>query len=190
MSKEVYLVVLNYIEPTEFDMTGDEEEYDELTFSSDQSEVYVYNTLEEVNEHVVTESFGEPSLDGDYIKVFHGVIVPASYIPETFNGCTPFLYVKHPLRYTEDLHKHEAYFRKISEGTDVLVKVIEELMTYHVYDSLKGRSYKLIIKDANIFLGYELQMALHCPEQSSDEEAIYRIKKLRDKILSNNNQEK
>jgi len=184
MSKEIYLVVLNYIEPTDFDMSGDKNDYDELSFSSDQSEVYMYNTLELANEHVMTESFGEPSLDGDYMKVFHGILVPANYIPETFNGCTPFLLVQNPLRESERLHEHEAYFRKIASGTDVLVKIIEEIMTYNVYHSVNGMSRKVSINDASIFLGYELQMSLHCPEQCTDEEAIHRIKKLGNKILS------
>jgi hypothetical protein len=80
MSDEVFIMTIN-------------EDLDDTT-----TEIFIYQSLEACNFGLGEASWG--NLDEDNIRVYHGILTDATFIPEDFKGCTPYITLKNP----EGLH--------------------------------------------------------------------------------------
>ena len=132
-----------------------------------------------MNLQLATLSFG--NLDEE-IQIFHGVLTPASFIPEDFKGCTLYVYIRNPAGEIHQGAKGEAHFEKSKCDPDVLAITIQELLSEKSY---RFNAMHLIvnISDVQLFFGHELDKILSVPEDHLDEELIERVSKLADVII-------
>jgi len=139
------------------------------------TEIYVFKTLQALNIHLSTELLAEvEDMDSDTICVFNGIATSARFIPESFDGCTPYIIVH---KQTEQLNENEetgALFEKISGGAQGVVEKIQHLVTTNVIG--------VDIDDIHLFFGQELTLILAVDDTDIDEELIDRVKKVTTKI--------
>jgi len=54
-------------------------------------EMIVCDTIDDVNDTLINESSG--NIEMDTIKIYHGVLLNSTFIPNSFDGCTPYIIV-------------------------------------------------------------------------------------------------
>ena len=143
------------------------------------SEIIKCDSLIEANLQLATLSFG--NLD-DEIKIFHGVLTSATFIPEDFKGCTPYIYIRNPASDVYKAVENEAYFERSKCDPDIVALTIQELLSEKTY-KFNNMHYDVNIDDVQLFFGHELEKVLNVPEDHLDEELIDRVSKLADFII-------
>lgn len=135
-------------------------------------EVMAYDTLEELNGQLENESFGE--IEEDEIQVFHGVLVDARFIPSTFNGSTPYIYITNPLGEHVSGFAAEAHFEKASGDPEAVALTIQELLEEKTFN-FNNRNHEVTIDHVRLFFGYKMQTVMAVPDSHIDEEVIDRV---------------
>lgn len=143
------------------------------------TEVTEFNSLEEMNLQLATISFG--NLD-DELQVFHGVFAPATFIPDDFKGCTPYIFIRNPAGKVNKIAEDEAHFEKSKCDPDDVVSTIQELLSEGSY-KFDNLNTEVTINDVKLFFGHELDKVLYVPEDHVDEELIDRVSKFAEAII-------
>jgi len=157
MSNEVFIMTIN-------------EDLDDTT-----TEVFIYQSLEACNFGLGEASWG--NLDEDNIRVYHGILTDATFIPEDFKGCTPYITLKNP----EGLHiialEDECIFEKMPTDAVIVVNRIQELLRDEkLFTKLKdSRGVMPTIEDIKIFYGQRQTAILQISEENLDDEVIFRL---------------
>jgi len=161
-SKEVFVIVS--------DASGDEIIKD----------IYVYEGIEEVNSCLEDLTFA--NLDPEGNKIYHGALIPGHTIPESFQGCTPYIIIKNPERYHISVLENEAMFLKEECSPDKVANTITSLLTGS--NVFSDDSIKLDIEDIYIFFGREVLPVLQITEDSvfEDEEFADRVTNMVEKF--------
>ena len=160
MSEELFLLI-------------DNEEYSGVV-----TEVQEFKSLEMLNAQLNIDSFN--NLD-DELKILHGKKVNARFIPNSFNGCTPYIYIRNPLEKTKSLFTDEAHIEKVTGDPEVVTLTIEELLKEKTY-KFNCLETKVTIDDVYLFFGHELSKVLYVPQENIDEELLDRVNKLTESI--------
>lgn len=146
------------------------------------TEVCRFDSLEELNGQLAIDSYG--NLD-DELKPYHGVLVPATFIPNSFKGATPYIYIPNPLGVTNIAAANEAHFEKIGGDPATVAMLIAELLTEKTY-KFDNANCDVTIQDVFLFFGHKLAKVLQIPEDHLDEEIIDRVSNLTDSIDEHN----
>lgn len=160
MAKEVFLIVND-------------------SYTGVATDVVEFNSLEETNLQLGIISFG--NLDDD-ILILHGVFAPATFIPENFKGCTPYIFIRNPAGKNNKIAATEAHFEKSKCDPDVVALTIEELLKEKSYN-FDNMNIEVTIDDVQLFFGHELEKILCVPDDHVDEELIERVSKFADTIV-------
>ena len=154
--------------------------YEDAAHSS--TEIFSFSTLDELNDYLAAESYGDTDSGG--YKVYHGVTTEAKFIPNSLNGCTPFIIIRNPTGKTNKVYADQVHFEKVSGGVENLTRRIEILLKEQKYDFYSNN--KPSINDVRLFFGHELKMILKVSEDSLDEELIERVSGLSETITEHN----
>lgn len=122
------------------------------------SQIFMFNAIEDVEEHLKELT---PSLDSQ-IRLLHGSLAKADYLPSDFHNRTPFVVCVDP---DEPINAFV-----IESGAASPSELAEEIEMF-----LKtGGTFATIpdIDDIHIFYGYEVSTCLRPVEDDIDEEAI------------------
>ncbi len=145
-------------------------------------EVCQFDSLKELNTQLAIDSYG--NIDED-LRIYHGILIPATFIPKNFEGATPYVYIPNPLGRINISAANEAHFEKIKGDPKVVATLITELLKEKTYRFNNG-NYKVTIQDTFLFFGYGLSKVLTVPEEHLDEEIIDRVSKLTNSITTQN----
>ncbi len=143
-------------------------------------DLYIYESMEEVNDQLEDLTFANIDLNNN--KVYHGVLIPGHTIPESFQGCTPYIIVKNPERYEVSVLENEATFLKESCSPD---KVVDTITTILTGDNIfNNDSIPIKIEDVFVFFGIEVIPVLQIVESAvfQDEEFCDRIDNMVEKF--------
>lgn len=143
-------------------------------------DIYIYDSIEEVNDRLEDLTFA--NLDPDLNKIYHGVLISGRTIPESFQGCTPYIVIKNPERYEVSVLEHEAMFLKESCSPD---KVAETITTILTGDNIfSNDSTPIRIEDVFVFFGREVIPVLQITEAAvfEDEEFSERVAEMVEKF--------
>ena len=80
-----------------------------------RTEIILADSLQDTNDALMTESSG--STNNNTIKIYHGILTEATFIPTTFNGCTPYIVAFNPIVTYNDFISQDpinVFFEKIS----------------------------------------------------------------------------
>jgi len=168
MAKEVFLVTINE------------------DLANVATEVYIYNSLAMANYKMGDVSWA--NLDEENVRMYHGVIIPATFLPNSFKGCTPRILIKNPEGYNDIGLENDYYFSKVPSDPAELAKTIEKLLdddelfisaSYHV-----RREHTMA--EVELFLGTSIMPVFQVMDESVDEEIIERLSSLVDEIKATN----
>lgn len=143
-------------------------------------DLYICDSLEEVNDQLEDLTFA--NLDPENNKTYHGVLISGHTIPDSFQGCTPYIIVKNPERYEISVLENEAMFLKESCSPDKVAETITNILNGdNIFDN---DSTPITIDDVFIFLGRELIPVLQIVESAifHDEEFCDRIERMVEKF--------
>lgn len=154
MSKEVFLLV--------------NDEYEGLA-----TDVCVFDTLDELNLQLSSDSFGNTTEEDD-LQVFHGRLVSARFIPASFKGSTPYVFIPNPLGRTHIAAATEAHWEKVKGDPEVVALLIAELLKEKTYKFDNHNCY-VGIDDVYLFFGYNMQKVLYVPDDHIDDEVVERV---------------
>ena len=113
------------------------------------------------------------------VSIYQGVLIPATFIPESFNGISPYLVIRNPLEDNEFESKCEIYFKKQSTYAINLISVIQNLLEENsLFGLTKMSKTKLTIQEVFIFLGRKIRPILYIPHDELDEELIERAESM------------
>lgn len=146
------------------------------------TEIFSFSTLDELNDYLAIESYGETDIDS--FKVYHGVTTEAKFIPNSLNGCTPFIIIRNPTGKTNKAYENEVHFEKVKGGVKDLTERIEVLLKDQKYEFFSNTKPK--INDVRLFFGHELKMIFKVTEENLDEELIERVSGLSEIIMNHN----
>ena len=120
--------------------------------------IFMFSNIDDVEEHLRDLT---PSLDG-CIKLLHGSLAKADYLPADFHNRTPFVICVDPDDPTNSF--------VIESGASSPAELAEEIETFLT----TGGSFATIpdIDDIHIFYGYEIGTCLQPIEEDIDDEAI------------------
>lgn len=148
------------------------------------TEVCEFEELSDLNTQLETDSYGD--LDAE-LKVFHGVIVPAKFLPDDLDSIKPFVYIPNPLGKTNIAAANEAHFERVSGGADGIAFLVQELLQEESFKFDNGNE-PVTIDNVFLFFGHRLQKVLHVPETHIDEEIIERVSELADSVMKHTKQ--
>jgi len=159
------------------------------------TEVLIFKDLEMCNFKLGDISWG--NLDDDNIRVYHGVLTKANFIPENFKGCTPYIMIKNPEGHHAVALEHEHIFEKaMADPTSVANRIQilldkDELFISSSYLQQVTPS----IEDVKIFFGQRQTPVFQIAEENLDEEVMDRLNNLvtefkaeKDCIMEENNE--
>lgn len=135
-----------------FVVTGAEEE--------DTSEIFVTDNRDNLNEHLMLK---QPDIDGD-TRVFHGVLAPAEFLPNSFHGKSTFIICVHPSKLSGGC---------VVEGADSPSELASEIETMIHSCSLFTIGDRIRIDQVYILYGYQLGLGLTINEDEIDEEIVF-----------------
>jgi hypothetical protein len=160
MSNEIFIITIN-------------EDLDDTT-----TEIFIYKNIEACNFKLENTSWG--NIDEDNIRVYHGILTNATFIPENFKGCTPYIVLKNPEGNRTSIFENECIFEKTTAETTIVVNRIQELLKNEELFTSPKASLRIAstIEDIKIFYGQRQPPILQISEENLDEEVIYRLSSL------------
>jgi hypothetical protein len=139
------------------------------------------SSIEDLHDHLILL---EPE-DHPDIKVIHGVITKAKYIPGDMKGQKCFIMILDPGCFIDSLDLECTVMESDSGGdSDVLAEEIEDLM-----DSSSHLMYIPDIDDVFIIYGYTMEIGLCVNMDSVDEECIDTCERVAVEIVNMEKQE-
>lgn len=154
----------------------------------EEIEIILCESLAEANDALSNESSG--NIEENTIKIYHGVLIPSTFIPNSFNGCTPHIVVfsKNELQYNDlsdivDSEIKTVYFKKISIKDS---NTVSNTIMKFIKNKAERDNEKIDINFIKLFLGHEVQPVLNIPDEHIDEELIERVIKVAEKLNSQN----
>lgn len=129
----------------------------------DTSEIFEFTNLDDTNIKLDELTFGDT--DTENINVYKGFVISAKYIPDSFNGLIPYIYI--PIS-----KNNEGIFIKVSTNVEAVIKKVEYLMS-------KTELKNLNIDNVYLFFGEKLTPSLQIIDISIDEELVERAKNLK-----------
>ncbi len=126
------------------------------------------------------EDISWSNLDENNVRIYHGVMVSAMFIPNNFKGCTPYIIIKNPDCNSSPALDNEYFFKKVPGGPEKIAEEIEKALTakdlfissYYMYP------IQLSIHNVKLFLGYRLGAVFQVMPEAEDDETIDRLEKL------------
>jgi hypothetical protein len=157
MDNEVFLLTIN------------EDEEDVAT------EVFKFKDLETCNYKLNDLSWG--NLDDDNIRIYHGVLSSATFLPESFKGCTPYIVIKNPEGDVTPVLAHEHVFKKVPSDPAIVAINIQTLLEDDelFISSTYLQQIQPTIYDVQIFFGRRVSPVFTILEENLDEEVMYRL---------------
>jgi len=148
----------------------------------DFGEMFVTDNWSDLKTHLKTLT---PDTDSE-MRVFHGVITPAEFLPNSFHGKSVFIVCQDP----DDLQKGNA-IEAVSDTPEGLSEDISRLLDYGTVHLFNG---ELDIDNVYLLYGYQLQTCLTVDGDELDEEIIEMCKiigtevKMTEQAFSKNSQ--
>lgn len=150
------------------------------------TEAFTFKDIEDANNYLHEATFG--NLDEESTRIYHGTIIAAKFMPDDFNGITPYLLIHNPQRFNVPVTANEVYFeRQKSSAVEKLEVPTTGYLMRKVQTLLKEKTNSIpftvnssitSIDDISIFLGAKIEPVFHIPSDSVDEELTDRIKKV------------
>jgi len=142
------------------------------------TEVFIFKQLETCNFKLSDISWG--NLDDDNIRVYHGILVTANFIPENFKGCTPYIMIKNPEGDVYPELANEHMFKKITANSSTVATTIQTLLDDDDLFAYGNYTHQLVptIEDVQLFFGQKYSPIFQIAEETIDEEIIDRLSNL------------
>jgi hypothetical protein len=142
------------------------------------TEVFIYQDVEMCNFRLSDISWG--NLDEDNIRIYHGVLVKATFIPENFKGCTPYIIIKNPEGGHTAVLENECFFEKVTADPVTLANRIQKLLEDDelFISSTYLQQLKPTIENVKIFFGQRQTPVFQISEDNLDEEVMGRLNDL------------
>jgi hypothetical protein len=144
-----------------FIVTGSEED--------DRSELFVTDKREMVDEYLLLK---DPSIDDD-VRVFHGVLTTAEFLPSSFHGKSAFLVINCPDKLDQGC------VVEAGETPDEVSNEIEAIL-----ESADPLTYgDLSIDYIFLLYGYQLGLGMAINEDDIDDEVIFSAEVIADETM-------
>ncbi len=139
------------------------------------TEASFHKTRYNANKFLHDASYG--LLDDDHFKMYYGIIIPATYIPNGIKGCTPWIIIKNPERYTDITAEDDIFIRKGPARLANLPDIIQGILKENDYFPKD-----VTIKDVFLLFGKNITPVFHITDENEDEEFTDRLDKINDAI--------